>query len=339
MSNLLRVAFAMPTGTHVHDYSFDYMLDGFKSLEERGRCLVDMVPCVPHMTLKPRAGFEHTRLPDPAARDACCYDSDQAWAPLIYGGPYDLVVVGAHALADGASIVSQHPNAKVCVIDGTDEFRSLREAARQALGNRDFTYFKREVPIGSDWGIPLPLTYPARRIPKRVIERAGVCYFATTHENKAVSRMMIADDLLTFGADAIVFTGPSQQNRPTPDEVHAIMWQSLIGIHWNSFQIRTHGWDSNRFPESLAYGLALVAQRPFNEMPYPFTHGLDVMWVDDPSEVKSAVGYLLRHPDEARNIGEAGHKHFLRYHCSEARAKYVLTHCGFAGFENFEVAA
>ena len=312
----MKVAVVFRNGEHSHDYLIQHLFAGFCDLlgEEN---ILDY-PRNPYCHL--REITPGSRLPDPAARDECNLDSDQAYPVVDVQGPFGLIIGGAHAPTETQEAIKQWPSATVAWIDGSDN-------ACQNAGPG--VQFKRELPIGATWAHPLPLTYPEHRIPKVKVERHGVVYYASTHGDIAIDRMRIAYGLRQL-PDARVHTTPNQKDRPSTEAHHEALWSALVGVHWNPLvpldKMNEHssGWDANRFPESLAFGVAVVALRPFITIPYPFTDGENIVYANTSDEVVSKVKELLDNPERARAIGKAGHKHFLKYHCATARARYII---------------
>lgn len=169
------------------------------------------------------------------------------------------------------------------------------------------------------------MCYPTERctvVPSE--SRRGVFYHATDHGGGApgIPRRKIVADILRDipDADVQLYPGQAKGTRPSPEDYHKRMAQSLIGVSWNG----AVNWDNNRFWENFAYGLAQVAERPRIQIPHEPIHGIDCLYVDTPEEVAPAVLWLHKNPEAALRIARNGHAHFLRRHSSEMRARYVL---------------
>lgn len=322
----MRVLFLVSSHEHAHDYGVDFVLDGFREI--LGPEQVVEWPEKPCLHLAPGT-----------PRDACGIDSDQWWPSR---GEIDIasvaqraeLVVLAHSLDDGdanqrvATVLAAYvpPSTPVLALDMHDSVEN-RKARYEQVAGRPVLYAKRELPIGADWGIPCPMTYPASRVPNPLPAKLPrVVYHATHHgeQSPGVPRKRIVDDLrrhpriMKTALDVALY--PSQQDRPSPEEYHDKMARGLVGIHWNG----APNWDANRWSESLAHGLCLVAERPRIQMPHPYEHLRHAYFVEHPERVAEAVAMLLGSPSWALAIADAGHQHFLKYHCSAARAAWLL---------------
>jgi spore maturation protein CgeB len=79
-----------------------------------------------------------------------------------------------------------------------------------------------------------------------------------------------------------------------------------------------------RYWEIPAHKVMLLAERPPIRIPHNFKDGESAVFFDDLPELEAKVDYYLSRPDEARQIAEEGHRHFMRYHTTCARARQFL---------------
>ncbi len=324
---MMRILALVSSGPHSHDYGCDFLLDGF-----REACGADNVvdwPPKPCLHLQPGR-----------PRDECNIDSDAWWpVPEAASQPIgdlvtwaDLVVLAmsledAHACEQ--SLIVCHFVPETTPIIGLDYHDSVmdRRSSYERIARRPVLYFRRELPIGADWGFPCPMTYPASRVPDPMPQKfPRVVYHATHHGDQppGVPRFTIVNGLrrhLQIPRTALdVALYPSQQNRPSPEAYHDKMARGLIGIHWNG----AANYCANRLWENFAFGLCNVIERPRIQIPNVPEHLKHCYYVDRPEDVAPAVAMLLNAPKWALSIAESGHQHFLKYHCSRARAQYVL---------------
>lgn len=322
----MRILVLVSAHQHAHDYGIDYLLDGL-----REHCGADNVldwPEKPCLHLAPGA-----------PRDACTIDSD-AWWPskgdvdiAEWAQRADLVILG-QSLEDPPGNAEANRvlrdfvplTTPVLALDMSDHVRD-RRYEYAAVACRPFLYAKRELPLGADWAIPCPMTYPASRVPNPMpVKFPRLVYHATHHGEQPpgvprklmVGQILGRPDIPKTHIDVALY--PSQENRPTPEEYHDKMARGLIGLAYNG----APNWDNNRVWESFAHALCLVSERPRIEIPNPPQHLRHAYWVDSPEEVAPAVAMLLKAPGWAAAIADAGHKHFLAHHCSQARAAYLL---------------
>lgn len=192
-----------------------------------------------------------------------------------------------------------------------------------------FPYFKRELPLEQGtWAIPCPLSYPRSRVPAgTVMKRECIFYHASGHtqdvDSPGIPRAEIVARLRALvpleQLDVALSYGSAQ--RLWPYAYHDRMLTSLVGISWNGHAT----WDCNRFWELFAYGCAVVAERPRNQIPNPPLDGVHCLYGDTPEQVATLAAGLVQAPEKAYRLAQAGHEHFLDYHQSAARAEWVLS--------------
>lgn len=325
----MNILFLMGSGPHPHDYGVDFLYDGL--------CTELGVEAVWDWPVKPTL---HLAAED--QRDACGLDSDQAW-PLRANHEVDIadlaraadvVLLGVppdiHALERAATAARLIPaETPVVVYDASDAVRDLRPLYADVIGGRAALYCKRELPLGADWGRPLPLCYPARRAPSPLPPKfPRVFYHATSHMHDGrvgppgLPRVRIVNEIraLVPPTQRNVELFPSQQGRPTPEAYHAEMARALVGVSWNGAE----NWDCNRFWEHFAFGVCQVAETPRIQMPFPPQHMEHCLYAAAPEQVARAVGLMLSHPQWAADIAAKGRAHFHAHHSSVARARQLL---------------
>lgn len=323
----MRVLFVTAENRHGHDFLSDNVAQSFWAMWRRQEIAEFAIwPTAPWLRLDEHPDRPDTGIPAPGARDECQIESDSAMSdvPMGLSGPADLIVGSTHAGAELAKAF-QH-SARVALIDGNDRADDLRGSIPHHV------YFKRELPQGATWAVPIPFTYPARRIPKEPLPRKmRVVYYASDAGKTADARMRIVSELKrTLGDAADCATLDDRSVRPKPEELHHKLWTSMIGVHWNPYaaQRGEHGWWGNRFVENLAFGVACIAMRPWVEIPHPYTDGENVIWVDRPEDVAVRAAELMDDVERCLRIAKAGHAHFLKYHSAEAVARYVIQRMG-----------
>ena len=318
---------------HGHNYMRDFLYAGFRTAGH------DVITY-------PYAPWLH--LSSVEDRDTCSLDCDQTWPEdaersasalaALTEKKFDVIVDVDNFTQPAAigAVASNNRGTPVIAIDGTDSAKNLAPAAHSAWHGQVVKYFKRELPINATWAEPCPFTYPAERAAPPTDARDNkAIYMASTHNMNALARVAIARGIEALGAT--VFTSPGQSDRPTPEQCHAQMKTRLIGIHWNptvwpvTDPDHQSGWDGNRFWENCAFGLVNVGHRPFIRFPpgADYTHGVNVMWADDPDGVIEIVRALSNDKDQALTLAHASYSHFRRYHTADARAQYVLQTSGF----------
>lgn len=322
----MKVLYLAPNTAHSHDYGCDWLFHGL--------CKV--------------LGYENvfdwperdTLHRDPHVRfDECLYDSDQTWprrgytlwdvVPLL-----DLVVIaiqpGGHEVPEQvAGVCLTLPRyLPIVAVDLSDDTTHTAGFYTQVAGRALAAYFKRELPKDAHWGLPLPLCYPADKAPDPLPEKQNrVFYCAESHgtNSPGIPRGMILRDLMALPEqhrDVQLYHGVKQ--RMHPDQYHARMAQSLIGVSWNG----VHNYDGNRTWEQFAYGLCQVIERPRIRIPNCPRENEHCFYADRPEQIGRIVSELVKVPDVARQVGRQGHEWFKRHHSSEARARYFLEMVG-----------
>lgn len=312
-----------------HDYGLAYLYDGLR--EVLGADNVFDYPLNPTF-----------HLPSIDARDDCNLDSDLCVPPwsgnLDDAVPIDLIVVGTvtselHRAMMDPRIPRDVP---VVAVDMTDQVMDLRPHYERYLAGRELVaYFKRELPIGAKWGKPMPMCYPRSRVPNPFpVKEPVITYHATDHNggSPGIPRRQIVQELrLTVSAaklDMMLYPGQAKGTRPSPEEYHAKLARGMVGVSWNG----ADNYDCNRTWEQFAFKMAQVIERPRIEFP-PGTElvdGVHCYFADAPEHVAQLARMLVNCPEHAMQIADAGHRHFLQHHTSEARARYLLKELGVA---------
>lgn len=281
-------------------------------------------------------------LPSLSHRDECQIDSDQCWPVKGHTTAAALAVADVAIIAVGITYVNSpafvHASAvcrwipqsmPIIGLDMTDEVVDQRSLYEQAAGRRLAAYFKRELPRGATWGIPLPFSYPASRVTQNHhVKEHKVFYWASDQGTGSASFARAAlvsslrQHLPPHVLDVSLTGGQYVSQRGTPEEYHEHMAKSMLGVSYNGAK----NWDCNRFWENFAYGLCQVAQRPTIAIPNEPEHGKHCWYVDSPEQVGPAVKMLWEDGTLAREMAQAGHDHFLAHHSSEKRARYLLDH-------------
>lgn len=322
----MNILYLVADGPHAHDYGVDWLYAGFRQLAGDGVEIYDWPEKPPlHLT----QGTE---------RDDCNIDSDQWWPRRDYGltdvlrEPLDsdLVILTAAdpALASACRMIPSR--VPLVGVDMGDALGNRRDEYEAVAGRRLHAYFKRELPLGSTWAIPLPLTYP--QVELLTVGRWRLCYHATDHGGGApgIPRRRIVERLRELLPETILdvalYPGQGKGTRPDPDEYHRHLNKALVGISWNG----APNWDCNRFWENFAYGVAQVAERPRIQIPDAPLHRTHCLYATTPDEVAELAAWLMQHPGIARDIAAKGNAHFLQYHQTSARARYLLRESGVA---------
>ena len=328
----MNILYLVTDHPHPHDYGADHLYLGLVALQ--GADQVWDWPPKPTLHLETRD-----------RRDACQMDCDQA-VPLRANAAEDvaslaqradLVIIALHANEENAALLAQAlphvpPGTPVVAYDASDTVANLREWYTGVALRPLAVYAKREVPLGmaDAWGaLPLPLCYPHRAehdtLPRKV---PRVVYHAAEHTYKGrvgppgVPRATIVQGLRTLlpasHLDVGLYSG--QRERPLPEDYHAKLARALVGVSWNG----APNWDCNRFWESFAYGLCLIAERPRIELPFAPAHLQHCFYVDAPEQVATVAKMLLHNVGWALRLASQGHDWWKLHHTPTARAQRLL---------------
>jgi hypothetical protein len=328
----MRVLYLMSPRAHSHDLGADFLLGGFYATLG-----IDNVFAVPESDSlhRPRETAEC-----PVCRE-CPYDSDQDWprkghtAMDVMDGCDVLCIAtqpGDHHMRAHEPLLRAWPRTKpVIACDLGDAFGVNNGDWYRSLAGRPLTaHFKRELPIGATWALPLPLMYPASRIPQAPVHKlVRVFYHASGHgdtlDGAGAVRRQIVDDLrrrMPYGDTLNVGLHTSRATNLLPVDYHTQMTEALVGISWNGFPY-VQNWDCNRVWEQFAYAVCQVIESPRIQIPKPFVDGVHCVYALTPEAVGAAVESLIHEPQRALDIAKAGHAWFAQWHTSEARALYV----------------
>ena len=337
----MKVLYLVQDGMHVHDYGCDYLYAGFCAMLGPEN-VFDF----------PEKGPLHLKSIDD--RDECNISSDQCWPVKGHriedvAREADLVILAAPSPQLYQACTYVPIGTPIVAVDFGDALGDFRQPYERVANRPIALYFKRELPLGESFALPMPLSFPASRVPNPLPEKANrVHYWATSHGmgDPGKPRMAIAWALATSlakdadgifehdgkgtvrilneKADVWLTPGQAKGTRPSPERYWEQMAQSLVGISWNG----ALNWDCQRFWECFAFGLCMVAERPRIQILNQPEHEKHCWYVDNMADVAPAVIHLLNNEELARQIAADGHRHFLQYHSSEARALRIIDALG-----------
>lgn len=203
----------------------------------------------------------------------------------------------------------------VFVLDTWDDGGNYLEAILGHIGRTSVrAYFKREMLQCAQYPAdtyPLLFGYPEGRVPADLSGPRTAPMFWAGKRQDGLRRLYLEHIESTFGfkLDASY----------TQEEYARALDRSKIGI--NLFGL---GFDTVRYWELPAHGCMLFTERPPIRIPYNFRDGTSAVFFDDIADLDEKLAHYIEHPDEARAIAEAGHRHFMKYHTGTARARQLL---------------
>lgn len=201
------------------------------------------------------------------------------------------------------------------VVDGWDDASNNLPLMREHLAPViPCAYFKREMIAGVDYGqeaIPLPLSYPGGRVPRAFPRKRTQALFWAGNRYYGQRRLYLEH------VEAAMNTTLNQKY-PQHEYIEALQ-SSHLGLCLFGF-----GFDTVRYYEVPAHGALLMAERPPIRIPFNFIEGRDALFFDDLRDLLAKLDDLFQHPQRIPEMAQNGHRHFLRYHTSSARARQLL---------------
>ena len=331
----MKVLYLVSPKAHSHDYAVDLLYFGLCTVLGPDNVLPWPENDSLHLT------------PNRQPCDVCRgngYDSDQEWPRRGHSlsdalRECDVAIIatqgGDMLMRESANILRDGWAADKPIVGYDTSDNVLNDRGDSALGYFRFIagrplslMFKREIPIGDQWALPLPLSYPAAWAPKGMVQKeVGVFYHATRHSPDGPGK---ARQQLIEAIHCALWPMPNDAKLYDPGDVkltkeqyRANMRKFLVGFSWNGFPYIPN-WDNNRVWEQFAYGMCQIVERPRIRIPHAPIHGLHCYYIDAIDQVPEVLVSIYRNPDAALKVADAGHQHFLRYHSSERRAEYVI---------------
>jgi hypothetical protein len=203
----------------------------------------------------------------------------------------------------------------VFLMDGLDEMGNYRARVQQRLGLPEFAgYFKREMHRCVDYGPntwPMPFAYSEDLGLQVPVGERPHDFFWAGHRRFGLRRLYLETLEARHGWNlGIHYDQAAYQAR---------IRDSRIGL--NCFGM---GFDTVRYWELPAQGCMLLSDRLPIHIPHNFEDGVHAAFFGDLEELLEKVEYYLNRQEEARDVAEAGRRHFLQYHTNRARASQLL---------------
>ncbi|CAB1073866.1 hypothetical protein D1AOALGA4SA_1980 [Olavius algarvensis Delta 1 endosymbiont] len=203
----------------------------------------------------------------------------------------------------------------VALYDPWDNSHTPVDIVLKYIGRKSFDIcFKREMLSNVDYGpnaFPMPFSYPAERINNRIKKNRKVDVFWAGKREWGLRPLYLRriEQLLNRKFDE------------TYDQAQYIelLQQSRLGLSFFGC-----GFDTVRYWEIPAHGGMLLAESPPIRIPYNFIDGESAVFFEDLPELEEKLIYYLAQPEKAARIASAGHKHYLKYHTTTARARQLL---------------
>jgi hypothetical protein len=273
----------------------------------------------------PRKGTLHGEEPASFCHYPCMFDHPCNTPPLdellaqIGAGHFDAVLFGdmerTHPLEQTSAIARAAGN-RLVFLDQLDTCQDTRMETAVALGHGELPLcFKREYVAGCDYGpgmCPLPFAYSeAYMRPVPPWEDRDLPVFWAGERKWGLRKLCLAHlerrMRLDFSATC------------TQEEYARALGRARVSLDFHGF-----GFDTVRYWEVPAHGGMLLAERRPTVVPLDFEHGVSAVFFEDAAELESLLRHYMEHPDEARAIAGAGHRHLVEHHTASARARHLL---------------
>lgn len=300
------------------DYGPDYLAHGFDAL---GHTVIDWPP-------KPSLHWTESPLFDCDVNIPPHELSETEVYARLGAGAFDMIVMPT-LRGTVPKMVEQwhHMGAlrayrdRIVAIDAEDHYMNTRPLYAEALGADPAAYFKRELPIGERWALPLPFGYPEERIvplgdtprPARVVYMAEVWPWAV-----GGLRERIGEELTrTLNGRAFVACTRTHQGdrRVSVADYHAQHRKALVAV-----SPAGQGYMTNRHLEIVADGCCPVLERPSIEWPHAFEDGTECRLFWEEFGCVEAVADLLAEPAQAHEMARAAQAALRAHHTTRARA-------------------
>lgn len=237
----------------------------------------------------------------------------------LKAGRFDLVVhadvVQCKYPTEIRMIMNAAKDIPVILYDTGDNCYTPLKILMRYLGGRPFDLiFKRELLSGIAYdhqAWPLPFSYPEILIPKDRPSVQKNTFFWAGKRNDGLRQLYLRYLEKRYGR---------RLNQQFDQETYrSILKSSLIGLSFFGC-----GFDTVRYWELPANRVMLLSERLPIQIPHNFVDGESAVFFDDLSDLEAKLDFYLNHPNEAKRIAAEGHKHYLRYHTTTARARQFL---------------
>lgn len=206
----------------------------------------------------------------------------------------------------------------IVAYDGEDHPHNTRPVFTACLGEDPAAYFKRELPLGENWAIPLPFGYPAERVVSSKSPNGGVAYTAHVWDwcGPDSMRVQLRQLLGRLALDCGGYWIPTE--RLSVAEDHRFHRLSLIAV-----SPAGQGSLSNRHLQCIADGCCPVIEQPSVQWPNAPQDHIECRYFKSATECVDIVDDLLNEPERARDMARAAQVNLLKFHSTRHRAETV----------------
>ena len=244
---------------------------------------------------------------------------------FLRDGSYDLVVVPTlrgvipQRLYFWRELLRRNAD-RVVYVDGEDGASDTRPLFEQMANLAPAAYFKRELPLGETWAVPLPFGYPVERVqpldgPRAI--RGIYSAFLWDWVPQDGLRKQLALALADLQGFTVVST-TDYQRRVTVKHEHELSRKALVAV-----APAGAGYHTNRHLSIIADGCCPVLEYPWRQWPDAPVDGIECCYFKSVVECVDMVASLIDEPSRAREMAAAAQRWLLAGHTTKHRALTV----------------
>jgi hypothetical protein len=202
---------------------------------------------------------------------------------------------------------------RIVYYDGEDHAADTSTVVEQTMGFKPAAYFKRELPIGETWALPLPFGYPTERIVGPSRYARNVIYTAHIWDWCGPDSLRVRLREALRDMEAYI---PAE--RLSVAEDHTAHRNCFIAISPSG-----RGYHTNRHLQVVADGCCPVIERPWMQWPDAFVDGTECRYFRNEADCIDIVRELLSNPRQAHAVAQSAQKALVERHSTLCRAKTV----------------
>ena len=292
------------------DFGADGLAHGLSALGE----LIDW-PVKPEL----HGGNRQPYYPAPFELQQHYYGAAQLCDELNYRD-FDVIVIGDASLDTLARVRELREfiaplSDRLVFYDGADDCTDKLSLVMSVTGLRPVLSFKRELPIGAHWALPLAFGFPEERIDTVTTQgRTGVCMIAASYPH----RQHYARALQSAGIAGVRLSTGYESRIPIEDHGRAYAAAS-VGI-----SVSGAGWMTYRHLEVAAFGCCPIMDLPSIQWEHGFMDGTECRYCTGEADLVAIARELLNDPKEARRIASNAQRTLRTFHTTRALAERVV---------------
>lgn len=241
---------------------------------------------------------------------------------------FDLIVIAdasqaTLSLINGWRMFLYAHRSRIVFYDGGDDRNSNEHHIATALGFAPKRHFKRELPLGATWALPLAFGFPEERIPADIDysrKRGAFCATADTPDRATIGRVL-------GGIPGVNFQLSNRyDDRLSLSEFRDRYAQALVGLSPSGFlDLASAGtWMTYRHLEVAALGCCPFLDYPRIQWRNGYENGREAIYYQTPEQAWTLLKKILDEPDRAITIGQAARSRLRADHTTKSLAEYLV---------------